>query len=167
MRLSKPALVLVTVLAVAAPATAAVDVFLKIPGVPGHSTDVKHSGWIDVSSQSLAIAQPVAEKQNDIQKQCAASFATSLGAGIASAVQLVGAPLPGDVLVEHVNAGTNQVIAEIKLQGAVIVSMASSQPNATESLALNFSRIEYKTYVQRADGTMGDPSTGVYDCRSK
>ena len=167
MRLSTYALVLVSLLAIAAPASAAVDVFLKIPGVPGHSFDVRHRDWIDVVSQSLVVAQPIAEKQNAIQKQCSASFATNLGAGIAAAVQLVGAPLAGEVLVEHVNAGTNQVIAEIKLQGGVIVSMASSQPNATESLAIDFTRIEYKTYVQKADGTMGDPSTGAYDCKSK
>ncbi len=164
MRLSRFALVLVSLLAIAAPASAAVDVFLKIPGLPGFSADAKHPGWTEVLSQSLVVSQSSAAKEQDIVKQCSASFAANLGAGIAAAVQLVGAPLAGDVLVEHVQPATGQVIAEIKLQGAVIVAMSSSQPNPTESLALDFTRIEYKTYVQKADGSIGGSISGAYDC---
>ncbi len=164
MRVPKSALVIVAVLAVAAPASAAVDVFLKIPGLPGFSADAKHPGWTEVLSQSLVVAQSPADKEQDIVRQCAASFAANLGAGIAAAVQLVGAPLAGEVLVDHVHPATGQVIAEIKLQGAVIVSVASSQPNPTESLSLNFTRIEYKTYIQKEDGTIGGSISGAYDC---
>ncbi len=47
------ALVLATGLALAPPASAAVDAFLHLDGIEGESTDLKHKGWIEVSSFQL------------------------------------------------------------------------------------------------------------------
>ena len=40
-------------------AAAAVDFFLKIDDIPGESTDDDHKGWIEITSFSHAITQPV------------------------------------------------------------------------------------------------------------
>jgi len=54
--------VIVTVLGaavLAVPAEAAFDMFLKIEGVPGESTDAGHAGWIDLLSFSIGVTQAV------------------------------------------------------------------------------------------------------------
>jgi len=63
MKLSRFTVVLLAAALASLPALAAVDMFLRIDGVPGESAQPGHAGWFEISSFSWGMGQPGALAQ--------------------------------------------------------------------------------------------------------
>lgn len=158
--------VVVLLIAVAFPASG--DTFVNVPGLPGSSNAKSHPDWIEIESFQIAVAPPVLEKGNTYRTQCSAQVAMMAGATELPAVQLVGSSLTGPVTVEKSNPQTGQVYLRYLLEDVTIVSYATggagSDALPTESISLNFGRIEITYTPQKKDGTSDAPVKSTWDC---
>lgn len=143
----------------------AVDMFLKVDGINGESTDEKHKGWIDVLSFGWGASNP-------------STFASGGGAGTGTAqiqdFSFVKQPdlatamlFKGVVTGQHhkeatlslVKAGGQQVeFMRIKMSDVIITSYqtgGSAGMLPAEQVSFAFSKVELATAEQKADGSIG------------
>ena len=157
----------------------AFDVFIKIDGIPGESTDDKHKEWIEVLGFSHQIEQP------------ASSTASSVGGATAERVnhgsfnfthsfdkatpKLLEACCTGkhikEVTVEFCRAGGDKVkYMEIKLEQVLVSSVSDTGSSTAESgfpveaVSLSYGKIKW-TYTQqkREDGSAGGNVSAGWD----
>jgi type VI secretion system secreted protein Hcp len=141
----------------------AVDVFLKIPGYEGESSDSKHKNEIEVLSWSWGVAQTGT-----------AGFGGGGGAGKAnfqdlnfmhnvdkSSTKLMNACATGEHIKEATltvrKAGKEQQEYLIVKMSDIIVSSVQpsmSTEHPTESVSFNYSKIEFDYKAQKADGSL-------------
>jgi type VI secretion system secreted protein Hcp len=168
--------------AAAAPAAAQVATaarnaaYLKIDGVPGSSTDPQHAGWIEVSSFSWGASNTEAAAQGS---------GGATGKAKLSSIQItkkLDAASP--VLFQALSTGRHykEVVIELRKSGGqgspyyqvtmtdvlVAADKTSAGDRPTESLTLNFTKIEVKSSQQKSDGTPGTYTTAPdgWDIRS-
>lgn len=155
----------------------AFDAFLKIDGIPGESSDAKHSEWIEITSFSHNMDQP------------ASATASSAGGATAERVnhgtfnfshlldkaspKLYEACCTGkhikEVTLELCRSGGDKVkYMEIKLEQVLVSSVAptgsSAQDFPSEQVKLSYGKIKW-TYTQqkRADGAGGGNVSSGWD----
>lgn len=155
----------------------AFDAFLKIDGIPGESTDDKHTDWIEIKSFHHGLAQP--------------SSATASTAGGATAervkhedfniTHLLDKASPKiydacctgkhikDITIELCRAGGDKVkYMDIKMEQVVISSVSVAGGGVTdfpaEVITFNYGKIKW-TYTQqkRADGAGGGNVSAGWD----
>jgi type VI secretion system secreted protein Hcp len=155
------------------------DVFLKIDGIPGESTDDKHKDWIEILSFHHGVTQPAS--------------ATRSSAGGASAERcdhedfsinkLLDKATPlllqhccagkhiKEVDIEYCRAGGDKTLyMKIVMEEVIISAVAPSGSSKgeygfpTEDVRFNYGRIKW-TYTQqkRADGQGGGNVVGGWD----
>jgi type VI secretion system secreted protein Hcp len=154
----------------------AVDMFLKIDGIEGESTDARHPGAIDVQGYSFDVTAPTS---------------TGGGGGGAGKVSMSdlsvmkrfdkaspklmeacanGKHFPKAVLTCR-KAGTEQhdffTVTMSDVQISSLSSTGSSGDDVpTESLSLNFAKIEFRYRFQSADGTAPSEIVATYDLKA-
>lgn len=154
---TKVAAVTLAASAIPAAALAAVDAFLEIDGVAGESKATGHRGWIEVSSYSFGASNPstigsatggagagkvsvhdihitkTVDRASPILRQAAAS----------------GRHFPRVVLEMRKAGGDPHVYTTYVMENVMVsaISMSSGGDNPTESLSLNFAKIEMKTPI--------------------
>jgi type VI secretion system secreted protein Hcp len=150
--------------AVSTVAPAAVDYFLKLPDVPGESTDAQHPDEIVILSYSWGVQGPTASGGG--------------GAGVATFGDVVcvkemdraspelfnrlasGAVLPTATLVGRRAGAQPFEFMKIELENVMVTSIQSSGAAAgdvpTETLSLNYEKIRWTYVVQNPDGSAGD-----------
>ena len=166
MRFVKVVASLIFAVVAAAPAVAA-ESYILIPGVQGDSGLVRRAGWSEVEGETLFVAPALADKGNKTVIRCSATVRGFLGAGAAGAISLVGSPLSGDVVIEMEATGADgvsEVVSRAVLGGAVIESLGRSFPQLAHDLQIRFSRIELTTWSLKANGSLGAPQGGSFDC---
>jgi type VI secretion system secreted protein Hcp len=158
----------------------AFDAFLKIDGIPGESTDDKHTDWVELVSFSHSMDQP------------ASATASSAGGATAERVnhsafnfthlldkaspKLYEACCTGkhikEVTLELCRAGGDKVkYMEIKLEQVLVSSVAPSGASGdgfpNEKVSLSYGKIKW-TYTQqkRADGAGGGNVSAGWDLTS-
>ena len=155
----------------------AVDYFLKIKGVEGESHDDKHKGEIDVMSWSWGESQ-------------SGTFAYGGGGGAGkvsmqdfSFVMKVNKASPKLLLAcatgEHIGEATltcrkagkgQQDFMTIKFNDCLVSSFQTGGSGGsdfeTDSIALNFSKIQYEYRAQKPDGTLDGPIKAGYDLKA-
>jgi type VI secretion system secreted protein Hcp len=170
-------LILVSTLTLLLPglSLAAFDSFLKIEGIPGESTNEKHADEIVVTSFSTGFMQP----------QSAAGHATGGGGGktvlrdlsitklLDRATPLLmlkcaqGTRLPTAVLTVLSPGERSFEDYKITMNDVVISSVStvgsSTGDRPTETVTLNFKKIEWEYTPQKADGSPGTPVKGSWD----
>lgn len=155
----------------------AVDYFLKLDGIEGESQDSKHKGEIDIMSFSFGATN-------------SGSLATGGGGG-AGRVQFsgfhftkgtdkaspklflgcaTGQHIKTGVLVARKAGGDGQGFEFLKLTLSDILvssfqSSGSGGDNPTESLSLNFTKIEFQYTQQNADGAALSPISAGWDLK--
>jgi len=142
----------------AAPSSfAAVDMFLKIPQIPGESLDKSHKDEIDVLSWSWGLSSGTATKKLSsgacVQGLSFVHYADIATPGLMMAVtmgQVLGPVTltvrkPGDVPVEYI---------KIVMQDAMVTSVSNGgsdgQERLTENVTMDFSSAVF-TYVRQDD----------------
>ena len=151
------------------------DNYIQIDGIKGESTDSEHKDWIEITSFSHAITQPVSATANS------AGGATSGRCKHEDFVITKFIDLASPKLYEMCSSGKHisKVMVELMRSSGgarvkymaiemdqVVVSMVSPAANhgtdlPTESVAFNYGTIKW-TYTQqkRADGSKGGNVTG-------
>jgi type VI secretion system secreted protein Hcp len=134
----------------------AVDMFLKIEGVPGESQDSRHKDWIEVLSYSHGMVQPTGgigaiEHQDFSITKCIDKATPKLALYCCSRTQVAEAVL--ELCGPDVNEPpvyttylTDVVITSVRPNGSV----TSSDPLPMEEVTMNYGSIEWQ-YVA-ADG---------------
>jgi len=158
-------------LALAAPSRAAFDMFLKIDGLPGASTDKGHKEWIDLQRFIQPIGQPMSpnalrEGKANLPKPTGTAAAGSFTIAKAfdkSSPKLYecisnGTPLKEIVIELCRTDGDKQRFMEYKLTDVIISSYtikrkagAKSDVLPMEEISFNYKKIEW-TYT-RVEGT--------------
>jgi type VI secretion system secreted protein Hcp len=155
---------------VAAPtAFAAVDMFLKLDGVPGESQDSKHKGDIDVlawswgssSSSTATSRQPGCVSVQDFSFTKYFDVATpKLIANIANGRPVGNAKLvvrkAGERPLEYITIEMNNVVVNSSATGG-----SGGEDRLTENVTLNFSSANVTYTPQKPDGSAGTPTSAV------
>jgi type VI secretion system secreted protein Hcp len=154
----------------------AVDVFLKLDGIKGESKDSKHPGEIDVLSWSWGVSQTGTM-----------SYGGGGGAGKANFQDLnfmhtvdkaspilmlkcaTGDHIKEATLVARKAGKTQQEYLIIKLNEILVTSVqpSGSSEHPTESVSLNFSKIQLDYKPQKEDGSLDGAVTFVYDIKKQ
>ncbi|HKY51360.1 MAG TPA: type VI secretion system tube protein Hcp [Candidatus Limnocylindria bacterium] len=153
----------------------AVDVFLKIEGIKGESSDDKHKDEIEIESYSWGLSQSgsfgagggggagkVQFQDLNLSKRVGTS-SPELFLGCAT-----GKHYPTAVLTARKAGEAKQDFLVIKLNDVLVTSYQTSGASGgdpTDSFSLNFARIEYEVKEQRADGSLGGGSIGGWDIK--
>jgi type VI secretion system secreted protein Hcp len=143
----------------------AVDYFLKIDGIPGESTDAKHKGEIDVLSWTWGESQSgsfSAGGGGGAGKVSMQDFAFVMKVNKASPKLLQacasGQHIKSAILVCRKAGEQQQEFLTIKLTECLVSSYQTGGSGGsdfeTDSISLNFSKIEYQYCAQKQDGTL-------------
>lgn len=154
----------------------AVDVFLKIDGIPGESKDSKHAGEIDVLSWSWGANQ-------------SGTFATGGGGGAGkvsmsdfsftqtmqkSSNELMlacatGKHIPTAILTARKAGGEQQEYLKITFSDLLVSSYHTGGSGdggvPMESISLNYAKIQFEYNEQNADGSMQGFVSKGYDLK--
>lgn len=149
-------------------------IYLKYEGIDGEATHDKHSKWIDVSSLQFGVGRGIATPSGStanreasepsisevtISKQLDASSSKLLveactgAAGKKVEIHLVSTGSPGNTYVEYT------------LHNALIsgYSISSAGDRPSESVSINFTKIEFKQTPYDQANKAGTPVTVSYD----
>ncbi len=167
-------LLVLGIVGTAAP-SAAVDVFLKIPGIPGSSTDRQHPNEIEV--QSI---------QYGLNNTGTASFGGGGSAGKATFQDinftkkidksspvllrncLTGTHFPSAVITTRKAGNAPIDLFKVTLTDVMVSSwsMTSGGDLPMESISLNFARVEWEYFIQGLDGTVKSTAKGGFDVKA-
>ena len=146
----------------------AVDYFLKIDGIEGESADRSHKNEIDVLSwswsetQSGTMAYGGGGGAGKVQMQ---DFAFTMRACKASPKLLLhcanGKHISSATLIARKAGETQQEFLKVKFSDLLVSHFstggAGTDDVPIDSIALNFSKIEYEYRAQKSDGTLDGP----------
>lgn len=155
---------------------AAVDYFLKIDGIPGESTDEKHKDQIDVESWSWGETNTAGHSTGGgggAGKVAFQDFHFTMKVNKASP-KLMQAAASGQhikeaVLTAQLSGERGQEFLEIKMTNVFVTSYqtgGSAGDLPTESISLNFTKIEIKYSPMKADGSLDAPVTAGWDVKA-
>lgn len=154
-----------------------VDYFLKIEGIPGESKDGKHKGEIDVLSYSLGATQSGSMAYGTgggAGKSQFQDFYFTMKTNVASP-KLMDACTSGEhvskaVLTVRKAGKDQQEFFKITMTDFIVSSYHSSDSVGgdslpTDSISLNFAKIEFQYKEQKADGTLGGAIKGGWSLK--
>ncbi|BCH35554.1 hypothetical protein MesoLjLc_74840 [Mesorhizobium sp. L-8-10] len=149
-------------------------IYLKYEGIDGEATHDKHQKWIDVSSLQFgvgrgistptgaaanreasepSISEVVVTKQLDGSSTALFTESATGAVGKKVEIHLVNTGSPGNTYVEYTL--TNALISGY--------SLSSGGDRPTESISINFTKIEYKHIPYDDKNKAGTPVTVSYD----
>jgi type VI secretion system secreted protein Hcp len=156
----------------------AVDIFIKIDGIEGESQDDKHKNEIDVQSFSFGLSQ-------------SGSFGSQGGGGVGkanfqdvhftkhadkSSPKLFLASASGEHIkkaeVTFRKAGKDQqeylkiTVSDILVSSYQVSDSHGGTTLPSESVSLNFAKIEFDYKEQKADGTLGGSVKAGWDVKA-
>lgn len=154
----------------------AADMFLKLDGIKGESTDKAHKEWIDIMSFTFGVSQ-----------SGTASMGGGAGAGKASFSDLAitkradastpmlmlncasGAHIKQADLVVRKAGGNQEEYYKVKMTDLLVSSFSNGGSDGDsvplEQVSMNFSKIEFEYRPQTAQGTLGPPSKAGWDLK--
>ncbi|MFS0738587.1 type VI secretion system tube protein Hcp [Sphingomonas sp. 1P06PA] len=154
----------------------AADMFLKLEGIKGESTDKAHKEWIDILSFSFGVSQ-----------SGTASMGGGAGAGKASFQDLsitkradastpmlmlncaAGTHIKQADLVVRKAGGNQEEYYKVKMTNLLVSSFQNGGSDGDsvpiETLSMNYSKIEFEYRPQTEQGTLGPPSKAGWDLK--
>lgn len=172
----------------------AVDMFLKLDGIKGESSDAKHKDTIHIESFSWGLSQTGSHGSGGGGGAGKASFQDfSFISRVNAASPLLalacasGQHIKSAVLTARKAGGSQEDYLEIKLSDLLVSSYQSAGDSGdptgaqipgtpsvlpeepgevVESFALNFTKIEFSYKPQRADGSLGAPVKMGWDIKA-
>lgn len=153
---------------------AAVDMFLKIVGIPGESNDKPHKDQIDVLAWSWGMTQSGtthagggggAGKAN-FQDLSVTKYIDKSSPKLMAAIS-TGDLLPSAVLVVRKAGGTGLEYITITMEDVLITSLSTGgsggEDRLTENITLNFARVTVDYIPQNDDGSTQTTETFGYN----
>ena len=155
----------------------AVDMFMKIPGVNGESTDDKHKGEIDVLAWSWGLSQSGNMHMGSGGGSGKASFQDISFTKYVdkSSAALMKKCANGEhykdaTLVVRKAGGKPLEYIKIKMEGVIVSSVSTGgsggEDRLTENVTLNFSKVNYTYVPQKEDGSGDATQDFGYDIAS-
>ena len=154
----------------------AVDMFLKIDGIKGESTDAKHKDEIDIHSFTFGVHQTGASSGGGGSGAGKAHFddihitkAADLASPNLMLACATGKHIKEATITVRKAGGQQEDFYTIKLSDLIVSSVQNNGhggDNPQESVSLNFSKIKFDYKPQKADGTLGGVSTATYDIKA-
>jgi len=164
--------------AAAAPgaADAATDIFLRLDGIPGESTDVNHKDQIEILSFSLGFV-------NRPAGGAAGSGAGKVSCGdvaLTKSIDKSSPPLIGAVTTgKHIKSGVlffttasgkaTQDYYVLTLSDLLVTALQQSDsaggPKVTEQVTISATKFKFEYKQQKADGSLGAAQTFTFDCK--
>jgi len=149
---------------------AAFDMFLRIEGIDGESTDDKHRKWIDVESWSGGMSLPVSSGGAGASKPQHLPIVVTKPVDKAS-VPLFLALNSGEIIPEveltmRKKDGDKKEDFYIIKMKEVLVTSVQIGSDGTEEVSFTYSKIEWKYRAQKADGSLESPVTGGWDLKT-
>lgn len=174
-RIARPLLAGAMVASATLPAPAAADVFLKIDGIPGESTDSKHKDEIDILSYTQSFRQAInrATGGSGTGKVTCGDITVlkNIDKSSPKLIQYVttGKHIPKATLTFRTVGGKSQVEYYIvELEDVLIAAIdQTDQPDPSkivERVQLNPAQFKFTYQQQKADGTAGDKVEFGFDC---
>ncbi len=154
----------------------AVDIFAKIGDIKGESLDAKHKGEIEVLSFSWGVANSGSAAVSGGGVAGKATFQDfsfvhaidKASAGLMKACA-TGKHLPSARITVRKAGGTQQDYLTIKMEDVLVSSVvdgtSSGQPGS-ESVTLNFSKVELEYKPVKADGSLDAGVFFKYDIKT-
>ena len=156
----------------------AFDAFMKIDGIPGESSDDKHTDWVEITSFSHGMDQPASATASN----AGGATAERVNHGVFNVEHLLDKASPKlyeavctgkhikEITIELCRAGGDKLkYMEIKLEQVLVsrVGYGSSTDFPTESIDFSYGKIKW-TYTQqkRADGAGGGNVSAGWDLTS-
>ncbi len=144
------------------------DFFLKMDGIPGESTDISHKDWIEVLSYSFGLTNKgggVFGGGSSSGKAVFNDFTITTRMDKSSPLLFQyaasGKHIPEVIISARKKGEVKQDYLIIKMNDVLITSYqtggSDGDPIPTESLSLNFSKIEIEYRQQKSDGSLGTP----------
>lgn len=155
----------------------AVDVFLKIDGIPGESADSKHKEEIDVLSWSWGESNAGSHAYGGgggAGKVSMQDFNFSMIMNKASPKLMMtcatGDHIKSALLTCRKAGGEQQEYLKIKFTDLLVSSYQTGGTGdggvPMESIALNYAKIEWEYREQKEDGSLAGPIKAGYDLKS-
>ncbi|MET3133586.1 type VI secretion system secreted protein Hcp [Oxalobacteraceae bacterium GrIS 1.11] len=155
----------------------ALDTYLQIDGIKGESTDSAHQGWIELSSASWGVFQPMSATASTggghTAERCEhRTLSLTKLADMASPILMqhcsMGKTIPKAKL-EFMRAdsqGNPVKYYEVELENVVIASMDQAVHEGhilQDAVGLRFSKVKWKYSQQKIAGGMGGSTVGGWD----
>jgi type VI secretion system secreted protein Hcp len=158
------------------PIQAATDYFLVIEGIEGESTDARYPKAIEVESFSMGVHQTLGTTAGGGTTTGKATFsdlAVTKNLDKSSPILYLncaqGKHIPKATLYVR-KAGEKPLEYYVVTMSDVIITSVQTSggrgSTPTESLSLNFSKIEYSYKAQNPDGSLGLPVTSGWDLKA-
>jgi type VI secretion system secreted protein Hcp len=149
----------------AAAAGGAVDIFLKIDGIPGESRDSRHKDEIDVASFSWGVAR---ESDKGPGRPALQDLNFTTGASKASPALMVaaagGTRIPRALLTMQRAGSSEADFYKMELEGCTITSYQTggSAEVPFDQVSLAYTKVTFSYYPQNADGRLAPPVVVTY-----
>ena len=153
-------------LSVATAASAEEKFYVQVPGIPGASTDVGYTGWIEVLSFSLGFTQKACTSLSVMKVVDKTSPKLTLSAVLATV-------FPTVTLAQSSPSGGTENYQEYKvvLFDAIVTSAQQSGSSGgggiSESLSFQPTRVEVTYFELQSDGATTIPVTTTVSCMKR
>lgn len=154
----------------------AVDMFLKLDGIKGESTDSKFKDSIDIESFTFGVHQTGTSAGGGGSGAGKAHFddiQISKKADLASPNLMLacatGQHIKEAKIIVRKAGGQQEDFYTITLNDLLVSSMQNTGHGTeapTEMMTMNYSKIKFDYKPQKADGTLGGVSTAGYDIKA-
>jgi type VI secretion system secreted protein Hcp len=159
-----------TVIAVGLAASGSVmaaDMFLKMDGIVGESTDARHPGEIDVLSWSWGESTGTARTHRGLLPSACVhdlSFTKQIDSSSPALIMngVTGQVVPTAVLAVRKSGGELQEFLRITMKNVIVVSYqtgGAADARILENVVLHFESMQGQYRKQRADGSLEPPIT--------
>ncbi|HVW54544.1 MAG TPA: type VI secretion system tube protein Hcp [Rhizobiaceae bacterium] len=149
-------------------------IYLKYEGIDGEATQDQHQKWIDINSLQWGVGRGISTvsgsaANREASEPSVSEVVVTKMMDIASTKLLTEAVTGRDgktVEIHFVTTGNpGMTYAEYKLTGALIsgYSVSSGGERPSESISINFTKIEYKMTPYDDKNKAGTPVTVSYD----
>ena len=152
----------------------ALDMFLKLAGIDGESSDTKHKGEIDVLSWSWGLSEPATPSAGGggAGRVKIADLSIQKLVDLASPLLLL-----SSAQSKHISDGTlttreggkvgGSEFLVVKLTDVIVTSVqvgaSSGDDRASEQVSLAFGKVEFDYWQTKPDGSLGTEKTFKWD----
>ena len=149
-------------------------IYMNFDGIQGDVTETKHSTWIELHSfqwgVGRGISSPVgssAERESTAPSisEVVVSKDNDVSTGKLMQEALSGHGKTVKIDFTRTYKDQQEIYLSLELTNTIIsgYSHSSASDRPTESLSLNFTKVQFSTKQMKPDGTPGDPDHVTYD----
>jgi type VI secretion system secreted protein Hcp len=150
-------------------------IYMNFTGIPGDVTEPAHTTWIELNSfqwgVGRAISSPVgssAERESTAPSisEVVVTKDNDIASGKLMQEALTGQGQTVQIDFTRTNKGQQDVYLTLTLTNTIISGYSHTAAGAdrpTESLSLNFTKVQFSTKQMAPDGSVGQPDHVIFD----